>query len=136
MTTILVIEDQVPIRENLLELLELEAYTAIGAEDGLVGLQLARECLPALIICDVLMPKLDGFGVLSQLRADSATAAIPFIFLTATVLPQPTANAVSLSAEAYLNKPYTIPDLLNAIKNALAKGHPDVRSQSRGAIQH
>jgi two-component system sensor histidine kinase/response regulator len=136
MTTILVIEDQFPIRENLLELLELEDYTAIGAEDGLAGLQLAQEYLPDLIICDVLMPKLDGFGVLSHLRADPTTAAIPFIFLTASRFLQPTAGAVALSADAYLNKPYTIPDLMDAIRCSLAKGHPDVRLHGRSAYQH
>lgn len=83
-TKILVIEDEFFIRENLLELLEIEGFDAVGAENGLVGVRLAKEYQPDLILCDVMMPELDGFGVLKALREDSATATIPFLFLSAS----------------------------------------------------
>jgi CheY-like chemotaxis protein len=82
MKKILVIEDEVFIRENLIELLEIEGYEAIGAENGAVGVKLAKEYQPDLILCDVMMPELDGSGVLDALRQDPLTAAIPFRFIT------------------------------------------------------
>ncbi|HEY9900859.1 MAG TPA: response regulator [Candidatus Sericytochromatia bacterium] len=82
MKKILVIEDEVFIRENLIELLEIEGYEAIGAENGAVGVKLAKEYQPNLILCDVMMPELDGYGVLDALRQDPLTAAIPFRFIT------------------------------------------------------
>lgn len=121
MTTILVIEDHLLIRENLLELLELEDYKAIGAEDGAVGLQLARESLPDLIICDVMMPVLDGFGVLTKLRNNPLTAVIPFIFLSAGGFHQMTADQLSLSADACLAKPFVALDVIDAVRTSLGK---------------
>ena len=119
MTTILVIEDHIPIRENLLELLEYADYQAVGAEDGEAGLQLARQSLPDLVICDVMMPKLDGFEVLSCLRSDPETAAIPFIFLTATAWTQKMSDLLSSNADAYIAKPFTIPTLIDAVRRSL-----------------
>ena len=78
MKKILVIEDEPIVRSNILELLEGEDYDAVGAENGVIGAMSAREHLPDLIICDVMMPELDGYGVLTALRQDPATATIPF----------------------------------------------------------
>ncbi len=83
MNKILVIEDEPEMRRNLLTILRLEGFAAFAAQDGGVGLEEARRIHPDLILCDVMMPRLDGYGVLAGLRAEPQTATIPFIFLTA-----------------------------------------------------
>ncbi|MCC5612214.1 response regulator [Nostoc sp. CHAB 5834] len=83
MTKVLVIEDQTETRDIFVDSLEAEGFEAIGAKNGLVGVQKALENLPDLVLCDIMMPELDGYGVLSTLRQDPTTAMIPFIFLTA-----------------------------------------------------
>src|SRR5580765_8486649 len=83
MTKILVIEDQPQMRKNLATILEMEDFEVAVATDGLAGLESARKLNPDLIICDVMMPEMDGYSLLEKLRAEAATATIPFIFLTA-----------------------------------------------------
>lgn len=111
MSKILVIEDEEYIRENLVELLEAENYEALGAANGSEGVQLAKTELPDLILCDVMMPILDGHGVLMELRTDPLTALIPFIFLTAKVDKLDQREGMNLGADDYLTKPCS-PDLL------------------------
>lgn len=84
MRKILVIEDESLIRENLLELLEIEGFEAIGADNGQAGVEIAKEFHPDVVLCDVMMPKLDGYGVLEALRQDPSTADTKFVFLTAS----------------------------------------------------
>lgn len=115
MSKILVIEDEEPVRENILELLENEGFDAIAAENGFIGLHLAREKLPDLILCDVLMPELDGHGVLTALRSESKTATIPFMFISAKTAQMDLKQGMKLGANAYLNKPFTLNELLIAI---------------------
>ncbi len=112
MTRLLLIEDEDSLRDSLADLLEAEGYQVLLAENGLQGVQLANEHLPALIICDMMMPLLDGHEVFQRLRAVTATAGIPFIFLTARAdrfddLPE---------ATAYITKPFTRARLLAAIQ--------------------
>jgi diguanylate cyclase (GGDEF)-like protein len=121
MTRILIIEDDQPVRENILELLEVEEFDVIGAENGLIGVQLARKHLPDLILCDVMMPELDGHGVLTALRADPMTAAIPFIFLTAKADRTDLRQGMNLGADDYLTKPCSADELLEAIAARLQK---------------
>ncbi|MBD2043446.1 EAL domain-containing response regulator [Microcoleus sp. FACHB-672] len=121
MPKILVIEDEELIRENILELLELEAFEAIGAENGLIGFQRATEELPDLIICDVMMPEMDGHSVLNALRNDPSTATIPFIFLTARTDRLDVRAGMDLGADDYLTKPCTPDELLRAIATRLKK---------------
>ena len=83
MKKILIIEDNLEVRENLEEILDLYGYESVTAENGKIGVQRALENPPDLILCDVMMPELDGFGVLNILNRKPATADIPFIFLTA-----------------------------------------------------
>ena len=87
MTTILIIEDEKHTRENLATILEMEGFLVTTARDGRAGLERALRERPALILCDISMPRLDGFGVLEGLRRNTATAAIPLIFLTARGSP-------------------------------------------------
>ena len=121
MKNILVIEDDDQVRENIEEILELENFEATTAKNGFVGLQLAIEKLPDLIICDVMMPELDGYGVLKALQQNPATAAIPFIFLTAKVEHQDLRQGMNLGADDYLTKPFTPDELRQVIAIRLAK---------------
>jgi len=113
---ILLIEDDELIRSNLFELLELEDFNVIGAEDGLVGLISAKEFQPDLIVCDINMPQLDGYEVLRYLRADSRTAKIPFIFLTFETAPESRSRAEEMGANDYLIKPVQIEKILKVIR--------------------
>lgn len=121
MTKILLIEDEEAIRENILELLNQENFEAIAVENGSKGVQLAKEKKPDLIICDVSMPELDGYGVLQALRNEPATAMIPFIFLTALADKANNRKGMELGADDYLTKPCRPIELLNAIETRLKK---------------
>jgi diguanylate cyclase (GGDEF)-like protein len=121
MYKILVIEDERSIRINLLKLLSAEGFQAIGAENGSCGVQLARREQPDVIICDILMPILDGYGVLKALQQDPTTATIPFIFLTAKADRADWRQAMTLGADDYLTKPFTRAELLEAIATRLQK---------------
>ena len=121
MIKILVIEDEQSIRENIIELLEAEELVGIAAANGSSGLQLAREKRPDLIICDIMMPDLNGYEVLSSLREDPETATIPFIFLTAKSEKQDARKGMDLGADDYLTKPCKPDELLRAIATRLEK---------------
>ena len=121
MTTILAIEDEPKIRENIQEILELEGFDVLVAENGKIGVQLAREYHPDLIICDVMMPELDGYDVLIALRQDPSTIKIPFIFLSAKAAKDDFRKGMSLGADDYLTKPFTPRDLREAISIRLEK---------------
>ncbi|HEY9637069.1 MAG TPA: response regulator [Coleofasciculaceae cyanobacterium] len=121
MKKILVIEDEIFIRENLLELLEIEGFQAVGAENGNVGVQLAREQRPNLILCDVMMPELDGYGVLEALREDPATATIPFLFLTASADRNNLQKIRQLGMDDYILKPFNVDKFLAAISARMDK---------------
>ncbi|MCP2730302.1 EAL domain-containing response regulator [Limnofasciculus baicalensis] len=118
---ILVIEDEDQVLENILELLEAEGWNPIGAENGSIGIDLAKANKPDLILCDVMMPGCDGYGVLSKLRQDSALAGIPFIFLTAKAAKTDFRQGMELGADDYLTKPFTRSELLGAIATRLKK---------------
>ncbi len=121
MTTILVIEDEAPILENILEVLEIKNYQGIAATNGREGVELARQYLPDLIVCDIMMPELDGYGVLLNLRTDPATSSIPFIFLTARSDRPAIRYGMELGADDYLTKPFTPPELLSAVGTRLER---------------
>lgn len=121
MKKILVIEDECTLRESIVQLLEAQNFRAIAAEDGQVGVQIAQEQLPDMILCDVLMPGLDGYGVLSQLRQNPATALTPFIFLTSMAAKESFRRGMQLGADDYLTKPCSLEELLGAIRSRFAK---------------
>jgi CheY-like chemotaxis protein len=129
MKKILVIEDDLFIRENVVEILENEDYKAIGAEDGLTGLQMAKECQPDLILCDVRMSELDGYEVLEVLRQDPTTAKIPFVFLTAGVDRSNIRRIEDLGVNSYILKPFRINSFLAVIKSQLEKSNESKNSQ-------
>lgn len=121
MTTILVIEDMESLREEILETLSFEGFIVLGAENGAIGVQMAKENLPNLVICDVMMPELDGYGALKALRQDTTTVGIPFIFLTAKADKSNIRQGMDLGADDYLTKPFTTDELLGAIAARLKK---------------
>jgi two-component system, sensor histidine kinase and response regulator len=121
MSKILVIEDEQALRENLMCLLDAENFEVLGAANGKTGIELAKNHLPALIICDVMMPLIDGFGVLNALRSMPVTATIPFIFLTAKVDKIDLRQGMELGADDYLTKPFSRKELLAAISIRLEK---------------
>ncbi|BAY12183.1 two-component system response regulator [Calothrix sp. NIES-2098] len=121
MTKILVIEDEELVRENLLDLLEAEDFDTLAAANGRIGLNLAFSEIPDLILCDMMMPEIDGYGVLTTLRQDPLTATIPFIFLTAKSAKADFRQGMDLGADDYLTKPFTRAELLSAIVNRLEK---------------
>ncbi len=121
MTTILAIEDETAIRENIQEILELEGFDVLTAENGKIGVQLAQKYHPDLIICDVMMPELDGYDVLVTLRQNPNTIEIPFIFLSAKATTADFRKGMSLGADDYLTKPFTPRELREAISIRLEK---------------
>src|SRR5690348_16767318 len=121
MKKILVIEDEPEMRRNLTTILRLEKFDPIGAENGRVGVHLAKQQKPDLILCDVMMPELDGYGVIAALRADPETVAIPFIFLTAKGEKPDIRVGMNLGADDYLTKPVAKADLLAAIRSRLER---------------
>ncbi len=117
-------------RENLVLMLEMEGFSVLPADNGHDGLELARRHTPALILCDVMMPGLDGYGVLEALRAQPAMATIPFIFLTAKGEKIDQRAGMNLGADDYLVKPVSKDDVLAAIAARLQRQqHHDDRIQ-------
>lgn len=121
MKKILVIEDEAIARRLFLECLKAEGFDTIGAENGFVGIRRAREHLPDLVICDVVMPQVDGYDVLQALRQNPMTAIIPFIFLSARVYQKDIRKGMEMGADDYLTKPCTVEELLKAIAVRLEK---------------
>jgi len=121
MKTILVIEDNQKVRENVREILELSDYKVIAAAEGKTGVDLALKEKPDLIICDIMMPVLDGYGVLHLLNKRKETFGIPFIFLTAKTEKTDLRKGMELGADDYITKPFDGIELLNAVEIRLKK---------------
>jgi len=118
---ILIIEDNIDIRENVVELLELAGFIVLEAENGRLGVELAMKQIPDIILCDIMMPELDGYGVLYLLSKNPETSAIPFIFLTAKAEKIDLRKGMELGADDYLTKPFDDIELMNAIESRLKK---------------
>ncbi len=128
-TNILIIEDHIDIRENTAELLELSGYHVETASDGIEGVRIAKSTLPDLVICDIMMPNLDGFGVLQVFSNHPELARIPFIFLTAKTDRADMRKGMEMGADDYLTKPFEEVELLRAIETRLKKQRPAVSVQ-------
>jgi DNA-binding NarL/FixJ family response regulator len=129
MKKILVIEDEPEMRRNLLTILKMEKFHALGAENGRVGIEMARRDKPDLILCDVMMPEMDGYAVLSTLRDHAATVTTPFIFLTAKGEKIDQRAGMDLGADDYLIKPVARHDLLNAIAARLRRSEQHAQQE-------
>jgi signal transduction histidine kinase len=133
MHTLLIVEDEEALRSTLADRLEMEGFRVHTAPNGEDGVLAAREHLPDLILCDILMPGIDGYGVLRALQRDTATASIPFIFLTAKTDPPEIRAGMTQGADDYLCKPVPKADLLAAIHAQLAKHHERKLRHSQAA---
>ena len=121
MKTILLIEDDAVLRENTKELLELSDYHVTTASNGKLGLNAALSTNPDIIICDIMMPELDGYGVLEGLAKQESTMHIPFIFLSAKTERQDVRKGMDLGADDYITKPFSEDEIISAIESRLAK---------------
>lgn len=121
MRRILLIEDNDEIRENTAEILELANYKVDTAANGKIGVEKALECLPDLIICDIMMPVLDGYGVLHLLHKNETLKNVPFIFLTAKSERGDFRKGMEMGADDYITKPFSDIELLTAIESRLKK---------------
>ncbi len=121
MKKILLIEDNEAVRENTAEILALANYEVITAENGKIGIEKAKEFLPDLVVCDIMMPNMDGYEVLRNLNKDTRTASTPFIFLTAKIDRADMRTGMNLGADDYLTKPFEENELLEAIACRLQK---------------
>src|SRR5690606_16672979 len=119
--TVLLIEDNQDIRENMAEILDLSGYKTITAPDGKQGVAAALDSNPDIIVCDIMMPELDGYGVIHMLQKNPATQNIPFIFLTAKTERAEIRKGMELGADDYITKPFNGTELLNAIESRLKK---------------
>jgi CheY-like chemotaxis protein len=120
MKTVLLIEDNLEIRENTTELLELEGFVVLAADSGGAGISLARSARPDLILCDIMMPGLNGYDVIRELKQDHVTSLIPFIYVTASGERDEIGLAMDLGANGFLRKPFEAKDLLQIVTRHLA----------------
>lgn len=121
MKRILVIEDEDNLRENLTEILSFEGYEILQAENGRIGLEMALQHIPDLILCDIMMPEMDGYEVLAALRENPETRLIPFILLTALAEREKMRKGMELGADDYIVKPFGISELLQSVNGRFKK---------------
>ncbi|MCM4167145.1 Regulator of RpoS [Arenibacter antarcticus] len=134
MKRILLIEDDNALRENTEELLTLADYSVITACNGRIGIAKAKEQLPDIVVCDIMMPEIDGYGVLQELSSDENTKQIPFIFLSAKTEIKEIRKGMAMGADDYLTKPFEEEDLISAIESRLAKVSLLQRSSEVGVL--
>jgi two-component system, sensor histidine kinase and response regulator len=118
---ILIIEDTESVRENIAEILDAENFESHTAENGEIGVEMARKIQPDLILCDIMMPGMDGYEVIKKLRENEITATTPFIFLTAKSAVENIREGMLLGADDYIPKPFTIEQLLDAVNTRLER---------------
>src|SRR6266542_186415 len=134
MKKVLVIEDESETRDNLVLMLEMEGFNPFAAANGRAGIVIAKKELPDVILCDVSMPELDGYGVLESLRADEKTVSIPFIFLTAKGDKKDLRTGMNLGADDYLTKPANADEVLAAI-NARLDRHSEKEQAAMAKVE-
>lgn len=134
MRKVLLIEDDAILRENTSELLELSNYTVVTAVNGKMGIEKAKEILPDIIVSDIMMPVVDGYGVLEALSNNNATKYIPFIFLSAKTERQDVRKGMDMGADDYITKPFNEDELISAIESRIAKAA--ILKEERGTYNH
>ena len=121
MTKVLLAEDDTSLRENVEELLELSGFSVFSASNGKIAVEMARKELPDIVLCDIMMPEMDGYEVLEQLSSDESTRHIPFIFVSAKTERHEIRRGMDLGADDYLTKPFEEEELLTAIRTRLER---------------
>ncbi len=119
MKKILIVEDEMILRQNLEEIISLHGYDVRSADNGETGLNAARSFLPDLILCDIKMPRYDGFWLIEQIRNEAKLQSVPFIFISAKVDRRDVREGMELGADDYITKPFTSAELINAVKARL-----------------
>jgi CheY-like chemotaxis protein len=119
MRTVLIIEDNLEIRENTTEILELAGYKVITANNGKEGVHMASTKKPDVILCDIMMPEMNGYEVIKQLKSNQGTLGIPFIYVTASAEKSEVKMAMDMGANGYVRKPFDVRELVDAINNVL-----------------
>jgi len=132
MQKILLIEDNDALRENTAEILTLASFQVTTAENGKVGIEMALKNTPDLIVCDIMMPVLDGYGVYQIINKNEALQHIPFIFLSAKSERSDLRKGMEMGADDYITKPFTDAELINAIKTRLEK----VKNQNNRSLHN
>lgn len=115
MKTVLIIEDNLEIRENTGEILELTGFNVLSADNGRYGIDLAMDVKPDVILCDIMMPGIDGYQVIKELKGNPATASIPFIYITARGEKNEIKLAMDMGASGYIRKPFDADELVKLI---------------------
>ncbi len=123
MSKVLIIEDEKNIRETIKEILELNDYEIAIAENGLIGIAKALQFKPDLIVCDVMMPEMDGFDTLKNIRAINEISNTPFVFLTAKTETRDFREGMNSGADDFLNKPFNTQELLEVIQLRISKSN-------------
>lgn len=121
MAQILIIEDEIEIRETVADILEFEGYAVLEASNGKIGLELIREHHPDLILCDILMPEVNGYEVLETIKNDVTIAHIPLVFVSARTSDEEVSKGLNAGAAAYLTKPFRPEKLLELLSQYVAK---------------
>ena len=134
MKKILVIEDDQSLKELLIDILENEGYQVFYAHNGKSGIQLAKEIIPDLIICDIMMPGIDGYSVKTSLSDDMSTALIPFIYLSALAEKKDIRHGMELGADDYITKPFKIDEITNAVKTRFKKQELLAETRNKNSI--
>ena len=121
MSAILVIEDELFLRQNIKTILEIKGYVCYEASHGAEGIEILNNFIPDLILCDVMMPGVDGFGVLEYVKSTESLKNVPFIFLTARADTQDREKAFAMKATDYITKPFSIAELIGSIEKGIQK---------------
>jgi len=135
MKKILIIEDDYSILDLIAKLLEKLGYEVFLAQDGVKGIELAKLVLPDLIICDIAMPKLDGYDVLKSLSQDPKTNPIPFIYLTAKSEKEDIRKGMLLGADSYITKPFTASEIITVIEKKISKYKKETKTIVKDAYE-
>ncbi|MEO5603723.1 MAG: response regulator [Cyclobacteriaceae bacterium] len=121
MKTALIIEDNLDIRENTTEILELAGYKVVSVTNGREGIQAAVTTTPDIILCDIMMPEVNGYDVIKELKKNPQTAKIPFIYVTASAERKEVKLAMDMGADGYVRKPFDVRELMEIIDQALSR---------------
>jgi len=134
MKTVLIVEDNTTLRENISEILALKGYNILTALDGKTGLAMAKEKKPDIILCDVLMPEMDGYNAFNSLKDSPYTMNIPFIFITAEASNKEIENGLAVGADGYITKPFDGNELCAAIDRCLVPAKKSAHNKTENEL--
>ncbi len=119
--SVLIIEDEKQVRESIVDILQLKGYSTLEASDGTIGFELAKKHIPDVVLCDIMMPFMNGFETISKFKSNSLTKYIRFIFLTAKTESENRKLGLDLGAAAYITKPFSVEDLIASIEGSSSR---------------